>query len=385
MFIEFQHPIIDVRCLVEENFKIPVPNWPIPEDKKMLKGIGITKRRQNGGSIYWSGEQKYCQAEKAIRFQNLDKYKIRFKNNAILSTECEFRRINSDGNFLVKYEIGFSNSFEKYFSTISENNDYFQKLLLEYCSINVIINNLLGTKSLSTISSCGKALSELYLYSTTRHQALINAQIENWWVSCGEPLCIVEFSDIENDSQLPKHAKLIKKYDNQKIELYHYWLKLTNIDNIRIWIIKILDSCYYDREFVRNLRLNLLRINAEKETLRKIISLILKFNETLTNTDDKKNKLNNYLENITSKILKTERYDIEQKDLLSIALISEDIALPGELESYLEAIKPLENKYITKNIGTIMNGGVVINVSGGNVEKIDVTEKGNIINYGNND
>ena len=383
MLLVFQHPIIDFRDLIGDNYRLFVPKWPTPENEKMIKHTGNINNRLQGGTTNWSGEHKFCKANNAIQYIELEKQKIRFSDNSFLNTNGIFRRVNSNGNFLVKYEIGISNRFEEFVDNISKNKNYFEHLLSEYCKLNLQIKNPIGENNISDIISCGKYLSELYLLSTSSNWGIVNEKVEKWWTIAGEPLCIVEFIDENKLIQLPKHVKIIKKYNTERIELYHYWTNSTNNKKNRTWIIRILDEFDYDVDFVRNLRLNLLRINAEKETLRKVLNLLQRKGSLLTNTDEKIEKVSSYLEKISSKLLKEIRYGINQDDILDIALKAEEDARPGELESYIETLAPLKNKYINSNVKQIINKGTIINVSGGEINEINITENGNIINNGN--
>lgn len=383
MFLVFQHPIIDFRYLIENNYKLPLPNWPNPDNQNMMKCVGITQTRLRGGTTYWSGEHKFCTARKAIQYIDLDKHRIKFSDNSFLTTQSVFRRLNSNGNFLVKYEIGLFSRFEEFLNVISGKKNYFDFFLKEYCKLKVQIRNPIGENIISEISNCGRPLSELYLYSTSSHSGITNNKIEKWWTTAGEPLCIMEYIDENQLIRLPKHAKKIKEYNIEKVELYHYWTNVSNHKKIRTWSIKILDKSNYDEDFVRNLRLNLLRINAEKETLRKILNLLQRKGGELTNTSEKKVKTSRYLENISSKILKEIRYGIKQGDILDIALKAEERARPGELESNIETLAPLKNKYINSNVEQIINKGTIINVTGGEIHEINVTENGDIIKDGN--
>jgi hypothetical protein len=352
MLLVFQHPVIDFRPLVDDNYRLPMPDWPVPEDENMMRYIGITKRRLKGGTTSWSGEHKFC------------------------------RRINSNGNFLVKFEIGVSNDFEEYLTKISETKNYFEFLLSEYCKLKVKIRNPLGENVLSEISHCGRLLAELYLYSTSSYAGISNDKIEKWWTAAGEPVCIIECADEDNTMQLPKYTKKIKEYPGARVELHHYWANLAGNKKIRTWIIKITDFFNYEEDFVRNLRLNLLRINAEKETLRKVLNLLQRKGNELIDTDEKIARIGTYLEKHSSKLLKEIRYGIDQNDIIDVALKAEETARPGELESYIETLTPLRNRYVTSNVEQIVHKGVTINVTGGEIHELNVTENGNIIKNG---
>ncbi len=359
MLVSFQYPIIDFRSLYEENYKLSIPQWPIPEEELMIKFFGITKKRSNGGSSYWSGEHMFCSSNKAIKLPNLENHKIKFSNGYFLKSEGAFRRVNGDGNFLAKLEIGFTNPLEDFLNKIKFDNDSFEKILSDYCNIEVQIRNPTGKVITSKISSCGKAVSDLYLYSTSTSEGIKRKKINKYWATHGEPLCIVEYNDPENRIKLPKGAKFMVSYNSPDIELYHYWTYLPNKKRIRTWIIKKLYLFNSFDNYVRDIRLNLLRINAEKETVRKLLNLLLDKGDEIVDSTEKINRVGNYLEKISSKLLKETRYGIKQENILDFALSVEEKAQPGELESYNEVLTLLKNKYVKSNIEQIINKGAI--------------------------
>ena len=101
------------------------------------------------------------------------------------------------------------------------------------------------------------------------------------------------------------------------------------------------------------------RINAEKETVRKLLNLLLDKGDEIVDSTEKINRVGNYLEKISSKLLKETRYGIKQENILDFALSVEEKAQPGELESYNEVLTLLKNKYVKSNIEQIINKGAI--------------------------
>lgn len=384
MLITFQHPIIDFRSLYDDNYKLSMfPFWPIAEDNVMIKYFGVTKKRLKGGSINWSGEHLFCTSKKAIKFQKLENHKILVGDCFLLKTEGAFRRLNGDGNFLSKLEFGFTNSIEDYFDKIQFHENSFEKLLSDYCNLEIQIRNPLGKEIISNTSNCGKAISDLFLYASSYSNGIKGEKLNKCWTIAGEPLCILEYNDYENKIMLPKGAKLIVSQTSPSFELYHYWTYLPNNKRIRTWIIKKKYFVDYFDFYLRDLRLNLLRINAEKETVKKVLGLLKNKGNEILNSTDKINIVGDYLEKTSSKLLKKIRYGIKQEIILDFALSVEGIAQPGEFESYLDVLTTFKNRYVNCNIERIINRGTTINIDGGEGTVVNVTEKGNIINYGN--
>lgn len=360
MLITFQYPIVDFRSLHDNNYKLSVPCWPMPEDELMIRNFGLTQKRLNGGVTDWSGENKFCSSRKAIKIPNLECHKLQLGENFFIKSECAFRRLNSNGNFLVKLEVGFSNQIESFLHQKLIKEDSFEKLIYDYCNLEVHIKNPVGKEVISTISKCGKAISDLYLYSTSSSEGLKENKLDKIWVSHGESLCLIEYRDEENKLKIPKVAKLVDSYKSPGIVLYHYWAHLADGRNLKTWIIKC-DSSYNIND-LRNLRLNLLRINAEKETVRKLCYFLQNKGAGLVNSKEKADLVSNYLEFTSSKLLKDIRYGINQNNILDVALKAEETAQPGELESYMETLAPLKNKYVSSNIEQMIRKGITINI-----------------------
>jgi hypothetical protein len=101
--------------------------------------------------------------------------------------------------------------------------------------------------------------------------------------------------------------------------------------------------------FLRQLTINLFRINAEKEALRQVLNTI-SANDILLTFETARNSLSRFLEDASANLLKKERFGIDQDKILYYAFHSEELADPGSLETLLVQLKPLENKYVLKNV-----------------------------------
>lgn len=362
MLITFQHPLVDFRDLIIENHRISYPIWPMP-DKGAVKYTGIIKDRFNGGYSDWTGDQRFCTTRNAIRYIDLEKLNIEVGNLFPLKNEGAFRRLFSDGRFSVKHEIGISNRFERHITLedLKGDNQYNKStkdilggFLSECCKTKVIVAHPSGYQVNTNLSECGDALSELYLLSTTKQEAVNKCNYGKWWVDNGTPICIVEYY-AKGSEGLPKGSTLVCENIFPGIDLFHYRTKLLNKKTIRTWII--LCRVRNDK-FIRDLRLNLLRINAEKATLIKIFNKMAdtRSREIFFSCNENTQKIEDYIEFVSSKLLRKNRYNIEQKKIIDLALDAEDSIRKNEIQTIIEELSFIKNQNTFKNVTSLFLG-----------------------------
>lgn len=352
MYLVFQHPILDIRPLIPDNLSIAKPNWNNPSQGNIVRFTGILKSRLKGGTSLFEGENMCCTTYRAFKFPHLNDpgTEISFKNGSFVKNKGIFRYLNANGDFLVKVESVFGNKFEDYYlhEIDSKKGLYFKKVLEDSCNITTQIG--IETKELSTIIDSGPHLAKHYLFSTTKgfnSSNELKKRPENWWLTAGIPVILVIYSDDKNLIELPEYTQKVKDYPNEKVELYHYWILKKGKKKIKTWIIKRRNDS--DEYFIRQLRLNLLRINAEKENIRLLVK-ILADKKNILNNSKAKGKLDKYLEKASSKLLRKVRYGNEQKDFLDYTLEADNFITPSEINSFIENLKGVSNKYVLKNI-----------------------------------
>ncbi|GGA95756.1 hypothetical protein GCM10011500_09420 [Mucilaginibacter rubeus] len=159
-----------------------------------------------------------------------------------------------------------------------------------------------------------------------------------------------------NDNiELPEDARLINEYrvSQKKICLYGWKMELPQ-RSVKVWLIKVFkDTDKLPKEnpvktVVRNLRINLARIHAERETLRILLSNIMNGTLPLEAGSNEAKLVKTYVKKITAKLFAKKRNKLDQEDILRFALASEELVLPGSLESLNETAISFNDKY-TKN------------------------------------
>jgi len=343
VFIAIQFPIADCRAFVNSDTnRLSLPTWPLPKpDKEFIRGSGIVRQRRRGGLESWPGEEIYCRANRAIRFSPfLSMQRIRPLEKDI-SFICAFRRFLCDGETLSRVEIGFlirGHRFPTQFFPV-DNQDILG--LINGClSIQVRVLLADGINTTCELYKCGEQLAKHYLQATTQRVNSELAETEDWWLSPGNPLMLIEYKSHEI-SRLPKQAKpiMINTSDTGFFgSLNHYGIKKGG-KRLGVWFLDISDD---NPEVIRRIRLHLFRIHAEKECLKQTLRLlILGSLQPRTHTAASDN-LQRYLKDSMRLLSREARYHLSQSALLEEMLKVEDIVTPGERATLLAQLSKID-------------------------------------------
>lgn len=362
MHIVFQFPIVDLRQVVpNENGRINRPHWPEPEFSKQpfISGFGKVKSRNQGGSDDFSGEANFCDAHSAIKFTDIQHQGFSEGLKVRTSIFNSYRRFYSNGRFLGKLEVGLVDNLEKVISNPSNLDSKIKiELLLEHYA------NLEFNVAGETVNLCkaGPLLAKKYQTETT----LIKKKrgINHDFVQSGELSILLVCKD-HGFLELPKHSFCLDRLvlpDGGVLELYGYKLKKDGYV-IKTWIIKTPPGFSFKpknvRAVLRDLRMNLLRIHLEKETIRILLNAINNKQIKLEKGSEQANKVNSYFELTSKKLFSKNRYDIDQKNLLQFALQSEKSIAKGSFNSLKENIAYFQDEFMLNNLEKLVGSMAV--------------------------
>jgi len=372
MFLSIQYPITDLRTILGNTNKLRTPWWQDPEVNTTLRYFGaIVKRDHNDkqGVLQWPADDKYCNSRNAIRLKELSKGKI-LVNDTTLPFSCRYRRFFKPGDFICRYEIAFTHDADKF---IYDNDPVKTSSVVYHDTINTVIKSFLNLKinipktgkraekdltgkntkagkEFIELPLClaGNKIAELYLKGSTKNK--LQRTSKNWWVKAGTPLALITCID-KGNLILPTNSELVEKMEEYGIRLYSLEQAVTKNQVFRVWLIT-LDPLKKSRESIivlRRLKLNLFRINAEKEALRHVLVTISE-NDFDLKEENARNVLSKYLKESTSKLLRKKRFGINQDKILDSAIRSEELADPGSMKKNLELLKLLKDRYILSNV-----------------------------------
>lgn len=347
MFIAVQFPLADSRALLStETNRLKYPTWPLPEpDREFIRRSGIVRRRQRGGLASWSGEEIYCSAKRALRFQPLLRYQPLGALGNSVSLNCVFRRFLFNGEVVSRVELGFQvvageNSESPFPLSRQECLD-----LIEGClSIKVNMQSVGGVPITCDLLNCSQHLAKHYLQSTTRLIGGELAQTEDWWISPGSPLLLIEYKDGEI-SRLPKYARLVEVREgfSGSPTLHYCRVERTGI-RLGVWFV---GNFLKDLDLARRLRLHIFRFHAERECLKRVLRLMIQDKLQPGVRTDCSNNLQQYLLGCNKLFSKKPRFGLSHSKILEEIQRFEDIINPGERATLLTQLSSID---VRKNI-----------------------------------
>lgn len=346
-------------------------------DKEFIRGSGIVKRRQRGGLASWSGEEIYCTAKRALRFRPLLRYQPVGALGNSVSLDSAFRRFLFNGEVVSRVELGFRVVSSKN----SENPFPLRRQevldLIEGClSIKVNVQSTSRVPISCDLLNCGQHLAKHYLQSTTRSIDGKLAQTEDWWVSPGTPLLLIDYKDYEIN-MLPKYARLVAVHeDSSDSPALHYCRIERTGMRLGVWF---LGDFWKDLDLARRIRLHIFRFHAEKECLQQVLRLIIQDRLQFGVRTESSNNLQQYLLGCNKLFSKKLRFGLPHSKILGEIQRFEDIINPGDRATLLTQLAAIDvRKNIYDNMEHITRGGT------DSKQTIYVYGPGNRINVGIN-
>jgi hypothetical protein len=349
MLIHFQFPVVDLRALIgPEGSRLPVPSWPTPlHDEEFVRSMGIVRRRPNGGLPGWIAEEHYCDARKSIK---LNPEFIANPDLGYSKFRVAFRRFYFDGTVVAKFEIGFTTSASLDILKVCSFDD----LLAKFLALPVRVGN--SAKKYNMLVESGKLLAHLYETASSRHHTkgffdnlnLPRHEAASAVIS-GSPAIFV---DIEPDD-VP--VDLINKFGHEfimkNIGLCLFYRRVrVNARSFPVWTV-IRQGHLHVIE-ARNLRIYLLRLNAENQTMVRVLKAISADEIKPKHGSPESDVLQLYLNKATTNILrlsgKSREFAASDEDLMSLAAVAAEYFLSTEERE--SALNHLETLRIRKNI-----------------------------------
>lgn len=343
-------PFVDARSFVIGNTnRLSQPDWldSGAERKQFIRSFGKMGERHRGGIQGWPCENVVCDAKRALRF---DGYPVLMRPplpNTRL--RCVFRRAWTDGKALGRFEIGLALN--------ETSHDGFRgvnlgALVAGLFRIPVLVPNGDGTHNKSQLLEAGRSLANLYLSGTTQLDSGNLRLLERWWVQAGAPLVILEYN-IRDTASLPSSSRVVKVWHESDITLSHCRVQVGG-SRVGVWFMGINPKS--DRDLLRRVRLNLVRLHTEREGLKlvlrmlgqrriiaqpkwELISAMKKgFGISSEMENDPCERLQRFLQNGIELLLKKSCYGLPQIPMIDAALDFEDIVSEGERETLLVAL-----------------------------------------------
>ncbi|WP_119270305.1 hypothetical protein [Taklimakanibacter deserti] len=341
MLVHAQFPIVDFRSF-SERIRLPTPGWPAPLPyEEFIRGAGTIQQRPSGGLSGWIAEDKYCDVRRALR---LDVSKLQRDGLPPFRLAVAFRRFYFDGVAVGKLEVGFS--LEKL-----QSAPPLEKLLDALMKLPTRIPAPVHAPKPAThppveapLLDAGDAFAKFYVWTTTKHGEAVNDDDV-----CAGPLSIFVTAPASElgSNDLPKIARRIELKE-PGLDLYHWWDRASG-QQIHIWAC--LHQATVEDSKLRNLRVYLLRMNAESHALSRVLKAIAKDEIAPAAQTPPGQMLQAYLNNATRNILgltaKTRQFAQDETLLAQIALVTESVFSKAERDALRTKMEQLSYR---KNI-----------------------------------
>lgn len=263
MLLVAQFPIGDARPFVAEALRVKAPAWPLADpQREFVRCFGRVRRRCRGPGEYWSDELYYASAAGALRIPHLESV-VLGRGVGAVSPRCAFRRVFSDGLCVARLEVGIADDGDNYL-----NAKDCIRIVSDFLEMSTEVTSFRGPRVARALVRQGGPLAQLYHDATTPTLALGRAGGAPNLVAPGDPMVLVE-----HRGELRSLDERFRRVDLPAItdaELHFTWL-LNNDRRVGIWVINATPVGF---RTIRNLRLCLFRLHAERQVLREVLRRI---------------------------------------------------------------------------------------------------------------
>jgi len=323
MLIHFQFPITDLRAFTDQS-RLSAPNWPTPvPNVEFVRASGGVRKRPQGGLNGWIAEDFYCDGRRALTFDTAALM-------ALGNPRVAFRRLYFDGSAVGKFEIGFS-------IDRAVSGDEFQKVLRGLMDMRVKVRSSRAAAASTRLADAGELLASLYARSSTRNGQTAEAHD----IIAGEMVVFTSSPAAQLAEGLPRYAKRIDLAESGNLQLWHWWWEYKGITS-QFWVC--LHGDVREGEGARNLRVYVLRLNAESQSLRRVLKAISDNRIQPGRGTPASERLQEYLKNATNNLLslsdKTRKFAAGNSRLLAaVAAATEEAFSANEREAFLAKLR----------------------------------------------
>lgn len=336
MFFAVGFPFSDSRYfLAADTDRVPYPQWPLPiEGKEFIRSFGQVRRRRAGGVESWAGEERFCGASRAIRFEP-----ALTKQHLAESTGFPtgvYRRFYWTGFSVSRMEVGIKSTYRDYALDATS----VLKRLNGVCSLQVRTPSK-KLKPTVDLISCGPALADHYLKATTRRRDGTTIQHLKWWHLPCTPLLVVEYwkGDI---LELPRFSTPLP-LPGFSGQLHHCWID-RHRQLLPVWFLEV--STKTDLPLVRQIRVHLLRMHAEWECLKSVLRLISNKQIEVRPRTEASDRLQEYLLGCHRLLNRTSAYGQVPSQLLIELQRFSDLVSPSEREVLLSQLSGIRKNVL---------------------------------------
>ena len=263
------------------------------------------------------------------------------RSGGYFPTRIAFRRLYFDGLAVGKFELGLSTRTRR---DLFLSKSVVRTLVDGYLNLAVRLRESGKSYKQCLLGYSPEYLARLYYYATTASSEEVT-QSKVQMVRPGIPLL---FLDCQNREAFPPYWSRQLTIEGYAFNLYNCLVPFHG-KNFRLWLINNPSSYRDDIEAARRLRIYLLRLNAEHESLRLVLRSILAGNIEVKPGTELSDKLQNYFNEATRRIGILDQKSSSQTEdgICEIARASINTISPGQRDALVDVLARIN---IRKNI-----------------------------------
>lgn len=287
LLIVFQFPFADIRRFIGgDHYRLAIPAFPFGQPgRDFIRSTGQIKSRRRGTPRVWPEDGTYCDAKSAIRLLGISGQGHGQQHSLpdtwwLDSVRCAFRRYYFDGCCNARIEVGLASTFELFpwsdqfwWTNATTRRVSAARFVQTLLDIPVRVPHIVERTTTdgksdkrrqdvqTRLADAGRPLGKHLLAATTSilPQAIAT---QDWWISPGRPLILVEY-DASLKPDLPP-GRPVRQLEDDGIFLHHSRVE-HGATSVGAWFVGLDQD--RDRAKLRELRLHLLRLHAELQSM----------------------------------------------------------------------------------------------------------------------
>jgi len=385
MFVIVQLPISDARAFhPDADLRLDVPDWehlPTSINPQFVHYFGRAVERRQHVDQAWPDETTFCLANRALRFQNLAEQRA-----GLMRPECAFRRLFSDGQAVVRLEIGLAHHSQAR-KLVDLSSQQILTIARDLCDLPTQVPHASSPVTTNKLLKQGTALARLYAQATLKVASASKAASAASLVEAGNPIVIMELERHEAPIPLiPSGFTHVPQNQTLGASLTFGRL-VTKSGIVDIWILQRGQAT---QDAARHLRLCLLRLHAEQEALDLVLKQIRRKRIASPLSEAVAEELNRYFNKRTWLINREKFAGIGQSAIIAASEAAEQVTPPATRKNLAERYEgarrqvweKIEDYQIRRaairvvSVTCIEPGGISVE----KVTNVKVSGTGNIVN-----
>jgi hypothetical protein len=226
-------------------------------------------------------------------------------------------------------------------------------------SCKAVSSDFAGKPVETVLGLAGKHFARFYAGSSISHPPPV--KLEDWWVISGAALLFLIHGSSEK-IDIPFRGKSLPRSGNSDTDFDLSYYEVPHAGrSLRMWTMGLTPNRSYKN--ARSLKICLLRLHAEHESLRLVLQNISTNKIDTAPRTNESNTLQRYLNEATRRVsrLGSEADHLSKTDLAEVARESEDIVSPGEREALLTTLTNLDvRRNIFFKIQDYVNADIIV-------------------------